>query len=172
MRHSMTQGSRQSSRTPANTKYHVTNAMNTPFQALFFQPVFLELLVQRVAVDAQPVGGLDLHVVAGGHDLRDQLPLHAVDDLGVQIVFLRAGRARGPAAPVRRSAFPGRRARLRPMRPRLAAQHGLGQQVAASTRRRRPSPRPARRSFAARGRCPASGNPAAPRSAFGSMCVT
>ena len=39
---------------------------------LLFQPVFLELLVQRVAVDAEPFGGFDLHVVAGGHHLDGQ----------------------------------------------------------------------------------------------------
>ena len=47
--------------------------------------------MQRVAVDAQAVGGLGLDVVAGGHDLGDQFALDTVDDFRVQGVFLRSG---------------------------------------------------------------------------------
>src|SRR3954451_16841042 len=45
-----------------------------------------ELLVQGVAVDAQPGGGLDLDAVAGLEDLLDQLSLDLADDPVVQVI--------------------------------------------------------------------------------------
>ena len=52
-----------------------------------------ELLVQGVAVDAQPGGGLDLDAVARLEDLLDQLALDPADDPVVQVVRRRAGGA-------------------------------------------------------------------------------
>ena len=50
-----------------------------------FQTVLFELLVERVAIDAQPRRGFDLHVIAALHHLGDDLPLDVVDDFAVQI---------------------------------------------------------------------------------------
>ena len=49
------------------------------------QPVVFDFLVQRVAVDAEAFGGLDLHAVALAEHLLDHLALDAVDDLAVQV---------------------------------------------------------------------------------------
>ena len=85
--------------------------------------------MQRIAVDAQPFGRFDLHALAGGHHLDDQLALHAVDDRGVEVFGAGAGRFHALLDQLRGERLHvGAAAAADP--PRLAAQHGLGQQVA------------------------------------------
>ena len=132
-----------------------------------------ELLVQGVAVDAEAGGGLDLDAVAGLEDLLDQLALDLADDPVVQVVGVRAGGADaladqlggqgGEVAAAAAADRPGGG---------LAAEL-RGQVLDGQLGARRPGSPPARRSSAARGRCPASrargaaasprGGPAAPR---------
>ena len=107
-------------------------------------------------------GGLGLHVVARGHHLGDQLALDAIDDLGVQAVFLRAGGRQPLLHQLEGQRFQvGDRAAACPWA--ACRQHARAATDRRSARRRWPSPRPARCSFAARGRCPANGSSAGPR---------
>ena len=50
-----------------------------------------ELLAERVAVDAQPRCGLELHAVAGGEHLGDQLPFDAAHDAVEERVVVGPG---------------------------------------------------------------------------------
>ena len=54
--------------------------------------MLLELLAERVAVDAEPGGGLELHALAVGEHLGDQFPFHAADDAVEQVLVVGAGR--------------------------------------------------------------------------------
>ena len=72
------------------------------------QFVLLQFLVQRVAIDAQAGGRFRLDVVAADHDLGDQLAFHSIDDLGVQVVFVRRRSRPGRVPRRRRSVTPDR----------------------------------------------------------------
>ena len=63
-----------------------------PRSARLLEAMFLELLPQGVAVDAEAGGGLELYPATGGEHLRDQFPLHAADDAVEEVVVVRGRR--------------------------------------------------------------------------------
>ena len=97
-----------------------------------------ELLVQGVAVDAQPGGGLDLDAVAGLEDLLDQLALDPADDPVVQVVGRRAGGADALADQLGAQRGQVGAAAPRPDRPRHALAPQLRRQVLDQQLRARP----------------------------------
>ena len=49
--------------------------------------------MQSIAIDAEFCSCFGLYVFAGGHHLGDQFSFHSVDDLSVQVIFLRASQS-------------------------------------------------------------------------------
>ena len=60
--------------------------------AVVFDAIVLELLMKRVAIDAQSSRRFGLHMIAFGQNLDDQLPLDSINHATVEIRILRTRR--------------------------------------------------------------------------------
>src|SRR5262245_23444618 len=80
---------------PTNGSSTVFRWAFSPYYSLRFgfavEAILFELLVERVAVDAEAAGGLDLHAGAFLEDLVDDFAFDRIDDACVDVVGLGAG---------------------------------------------------------------------------------